>query len=80
MNTFDFTCDPGFACFAVGVAMCDPGKVVTGGGIFTDILSADIKMLLSAANATSTAWNGGILNETAQTVTWHIQAICVDAG
>lgn len=76
VNTGDFACPPSALCSAqVG---CDPGKVVTGGGVLS--FFGDTRLASSGAVSGNTAWDGAIVNESTQDVTFQVQAICANVS
>lgn len=78
VNTLAVECDSNETC--VELVECDPGKVVTGGGVLFAPLIQDVTVNQSGATADRTGWQGGIFNQSDIPITFEVQAICVNAS
>ncbi|GGW29367.1 hypothetical protein GCM10010381_12440 [Streptomyces xantholiticus] len=78
VNTTETTCSPGASC--VTLVECDPGKVVTGGGVVWEPFVFGVTVSQSGAFADRTGWQAGVQNAADVPVTYEAQAICVNAS
>ncbi|GGT51731.1 hypothetical protein GCM10010271_64850 [Streptomyces kurssanovii] len=78
VNTAESTCNPGGTC--ITLVECDPGKVVTGGGVVWEPFVFGVTVNQSGASADRTGWQAGVQNASDVPVTYEAQAICVNAS